>query len=112
MGTDITERKRLEQERLRLSLHIEELSRRMVQTQEEMQRRFARELHDRTSPNLAALRINLDIITRASPQERASADFAGRVEDTQALIADTTVSVREICAQLHPPAFVLAPTEN
>lgn len=105
VGTDITERKRLEQERLRLSLHIEELSRRMVQTQEEMQRRFARELHDRTSPNLAALRINLDIITRASPQERASADFAGRVEDTQALIADTTVSVREICAQLHPPAF-------
>ena len=105
VGSDITERKRLEQERLRLSLHIEELSRRMVQTQEEMRRRFARELHDRTSPNLAALRINLDIITRASPAERASAEFAGRVEDTQALIADTTVSVREICAQLHPPAF-------
>lgn len=105
VGTDITERKRLEQERLRLSLHIEELSRRMVQSQEEIRRRFSRELHDRTSPNLAALRINLDIITKATPAERSTAEFAGRVEDTQALIEDTTISVREICAELHPPAI-------
>lgn len=105
VGADITERKRLEQERLRLSLHIEELSRRMVQSQEEIRRRFSRELHDRTSPNLAALRINLDIITRATPADRSTAEFAGRVEDTQALIEDTTISVREICAELHPPVI-------
>lgn len=105
VGADITERKRLEQERLRLALHIEELSRRMVQSQEEIRRRFSRELHDRTSPNLAALRINLDIITRATPAERSTAEFAGRVEDTQALIEDTTLSVREICAELHPPVI-------
>lgn len=105
VGADITERKRLEQERLRLSLHIEELSRRMVQSQEEIRRRFSRELHDRTSPNLAALRINLDIITKATPAERSTAEFAGRVEDTQALIEDTTISVREICAELHPPVI-------
>jgi len=105
VGADITERKQLEQERLRLSLHIEELSRRMVQSQEEIRRRFSRELHDRTSPNLAALRINLDIITKASPAERSTAEFAGRVEDTQALIEDTTISVREICAELHPPVI-------
>ncbi len=103
VGTDITEPKRLEQERLQLSLHIEELSRRMVQAQEEIRRRFSRELHDRTSPNLAALRINLDMITRASPAERSTEEFAGRVEDTRALIEDTTLSVREICAELHPP---------
>lgn len=105
VGTDITEPKRLEQERLRLSLHIEELSRRMVQAQEEIRRRFSRELHDRTSPNLAALRINLDMITRASPAERSTEEFAGRVEDTRALIEDTTLSVREICAELHPPVI-------
>lgn len=105
VGADITEPKRLEQERLRLSLHIEELSRRMVQAQEEIRRRFSRELHDRTSPNLAALRINLDMITRASPAERTTEEFAGRVEDTRALIEDTTLSVREICAELHPPVI-------
>ena len=104
-GTDITEPKRLEQERLRMSLHIEELSRRMVQAQEEIRRRFSRELHDRTSPNLAALRINLDMITRVSPAERSTEEFAGRVEDTRALIEDTTLSVREICAELHPPVI-------
>ncbi len=105
VGTDISQRKRLEQERLSLSLHIEELSRRLVQAQEQTRRRFSRELHERTSPNLAALRINLDSIARASPTERVSPAFLDRVDDTRALIEDTTLSVREICAELHPPVF-------
>jgi PAS domain S-box-containing protein len=105
VGSDITERTRLEQERLDLSLHIEELSRRLVQAQEQVRRRFSRELHDRTSPNLAALRINLDIIAMATPAERGTRNFADRVEDTKALIWDTTLSIREICAELHPPVL-------
>jgi PAS domain S-box-containing protein len=105
VGSDITERKRLEQDRLSLSLHIEDMSRRLVQTQEQIRRRFSRELHDRTSPNLAALRINLDIIAMASPAEHGTQDFADRVADTLALIEDTTISIREICAELHPPVL-------
>lgn len=105
VGSDITERKRLEQERLDLSLHIEDLSRRLVQEQEQVRRRFSRELHDRTSPNLAALRINLDIIAMASPAEHGTRNFVDRVDDTKALIWDTTLSIREICAELHPPVL-------
>ncbi len=105
VGRDITEAKRQEQERLRLSLHIEELSRRLVQSQEEARRRFSRELHDRTSPNLAALRINLDMLSQASPQQRSALEFDERLEDMRALIEDTTLSVREICAELHPPVL-------
>ncbi len=100
---DVTERKRLEQQRLSQSRRIEELSHLLVQAQERAQRRFSRQLHERTSPNLAALRINFDNIARASSQARETPEFAERVEDTRALIADTTLSIRDICAELSPP---------
>lgn len=102
VGSDITERKQQEQRRLNLSARIEELSRGLVQAQEDARRRFSGELHDRTSPNLAALRINLDMIATATPQARSTDAYAHRIEDTRALIDDTTASIREICAGLHP----------
>lgn len=103
--SDVGERKRMETMRLALSLRVEELSHSLVLGQEEARRRFSRELHDRTSPNLAALRINLDLITNATPQERASSAYGDRIEDTRALLEDTTVSVRDICSELHPPVL-------
>lgn len=102
VGRDMTQAKRQEQDRLGLALHIEELSRRLVHTQEEIRRRFSRELHDRTSPNLAALRISLDMLSRTAPAEGGTAETGERLEDMRALIEDTTQSVREICAELHP----------
>ncbi|MES2947895.1 MAG: PAS domain-containing sensor histidine kinase [Pseudomonadota bacterium] len=102
---DITERKRQEQERLCLFARVEELSRSLVQAQEQARLRFSRELHERTSPNLAALRINLDFIAAASPAAHATRSFSDRLADTRALIEDTTLSIREICADLHPPVL-------
>ena len=102
---DISQRKQQERERQELADRVQALSRGLVQAQEQTRRRFARELHDRTSPNLAALRINLDIIANASAQAHGTAGFVNRVEDTRALIEDTTQSIREICAGLHPPAL-------
>ena len=102
---DITQRKLAETKRISQSLLIEELSHRLVQAHEQARRRFSRELHDRTSPNLAALRLNLDIITQAAPELLATPAYSDRIEDTRALIKDTTLSVREICAELHPPAL-------
>lgn len=103
--SDVTQRKQADKKRVSQSLQIEELSRRLVQSQEDARQRFSRELHDRTSPNLAALQINLDMITEATPEQRAAQEFADRIEDTRALILDTTLSVREICAELYPPAL-------
>lgn len=106
---DVTEERAAEQTRLNLMLRVEELSRRLVRTQEETRLRFSQELHDRTSPNLAALRINLDIIAQSIPvllpDHAPPADMADRVEDTRALIEDTNASIREICAGLHPAAI-------
>ncbi|MDP3651030.1 MAG: PAS domain S-box protein [Rhodoferax sp.] len=102
---DVTEDKKREQTRLSLSVRIEELSRRLVRAQEDIRLRFSQELHDRTSPNLAALRINLDIIAHTPLQAPNTQDFADRIDDTRALIEDTTMSIREICAGLHPPAI-------
>ena len=106
---DITEAKQAEKNRLGLSLRIEEISRHLVRTQEETRQRFSQELHDRTSPNLAALRINLSIITRTIQKAPGGLEFdqnfADRIDDTRALIDDTNASIREICAGLHPAAI-------
>ena len=99
---DITEVKQAQAEVLASKRRLRLLSRHLLQAQEETRRRFASELHDRTSPNLAALRINLHFIASASPEQRISHVFVDRVLDTQALIEDTTASIREICADLHP----------
>lgn len=98
---DITQEIQAEIDRRALSLRVEDLSRRLVRTQEETRLRFSQELHDRTSPNLAALRINLDIITN----QLREPDLMDRIEDTRALIEDTNASIREICAGLHPAAI-------
>ena len=99
---DITEVKQAQAEVVASKRHLQELSRHLLQAQEETRRRFASELHDRTSPNLAALRINLNFIASATPERRLGHGFVDRVLDTQALIEDTTASIREICADLHP----------
>lgn len=98
---DVTGRKTEEEHRLRMSERLQELSRRLVQAQEHARRHLARELHELTSPNLSALRINLTLLAKASAAERASEQFADRVADTRALIDDTTSNIREICTELH-----------
>jgi|694.fasta_scaffold18355_7 PAS domain S-box-containing protein len=94
---DITERKQAEKK-------MEELSRHLVIVQESARRRFAGELHDRTSPNLSAIGVHLDIMT-ATLLEGELGTFPERLEDVRALIEDTTASIREICSDLRPPVL-------
>lgn len=91
---DVTERRKNER-------RLEELSRHLVAAQEEERRRLAGELHDRTSPNLAAIGINLEILA-GLPAIDASPDAADRLADVRALIDDTNASVRDICYHLRP----------
>jgi len=78
------------------------MSRRLVAAQENTRRQLSGELHDRTSPNLAAISINLDIIATEF-QHNYSTEITERLEDIRALIMDTTASIREICANMRPP---------
>jgi PAS domain S-box-containing protein len=99
---DITERKKMDQERFAFLKRLEETARNLVASQETARRRLSSELHDRTSPNLAAISINLNIIASELSQQHAT-EISERLEDTSALIADTTTSIREICADMRPP---------
>ncbi|WP_415034309.1 PAS domain-containing protein [Azonexus sp.] len=92
---DISERKEAER-------RVNTLSHQLINVQERARRRLAGELHDRTSPNLAALSIHLeDTIARLNAND--TTDLALHLEDARALIEDTTASIRDISNDLRPP---------
>lgn len=97
---DIGQRKQAERERAQQALRLAEQSRRLVATQEDERRRLAAVLHDRTSPNLAAL----DLLLRAAAarQPPAPGKDALLLEDALALLKDTTYGIRDVCADLRP----------
>lgn len=99
---DRREHKKAEAERLRQAAKLEAMSRHLVATQEEIRRRLSADLHDRTSPNLAAISINLGILANELAA-RGSSEITARIEDTRALIEDTAASIREISTELRPP---------
>lgn len=94
---DVTERRQSER-------RMAELSRHLVVVQESARRRLSGELHDRTSPNLAAIGVNLDIIV-ASLRLDEFPELAARLDDIRALLDDTTASIREVCSDLRPPVL-------
>jgi PAS domain S-box-containing protein len=101
ISQSVRQREAMEKELAATSNRLSELSHHLVEVQEDTRRRLAGELHDRTSPNLAAIQINLGIIATALPQD--SPELAERLADTRALIEDTDNSIREISADLRSP---------
>jgi PAS domain S-box-containing protein len=84
-----------------------ELAHSLLQSQEQSRHRFSCELHDRTSANLAALRLNLELILNTAALSRGTAAFTDCVADTWALLEDTNTGIRDVCQDLRPPAFDL-----
>lgn len=99
--TDNSVRKQLERERTTHSARLADLSRHMVDVQENERRKLAGELHDRASPNLAALQLTLSNIARALPPP-VLVELQPLLEDAQALLLDTTTGIRDICTDLRP----------
>jgi signal transduction histidine kinase len=89
-----------ERERVEQARHMAELSRRVVSAQEEERRRLAGELHDRTGANLATINLNLRSLHSIVPDKRS--ERQGLLDETSELIADTIVSIREVCSDLRP----------
>jgi PAS domain S-box-containing protein len=98
---DITERKRLELERAEAERQFRLLSSRLMEVQEAERRQLSAELHDRTSPQLAAIQINLTMLTNLLAAQETE-DIRAVLDDTVHLIDDTTVGIREISANLRP----------
>jgi PAS domain S-box-containing protein len=111
---DISERKQSEQNEQKLNRQIKQcadrlnlLSRHHVAAQEEIRHRLSSELHSRTSSNLAAINNNLDIIS-TNIVRGESIELLNYLDDIRALLTDTTISIREISADLQPPALSYA----
>lgn len=96
VARDITERKRLA-----VLLQEAELSGRLLQLQDEERRRIARELHDGAGQLLAALSMNISVIS--TEESKLSPGVARNVEESRSLIDQAVSDIRTISHLLHPP---------
>jgi PAS domain S-box-containing protein len=92
MAIDISQHKRSEHA-------LGELSARLMCLQDESRRRIARELHDITGQNLAALKLNLSRLARL----QLPPGLAGIVPDSLDLAEKILSEVRTLAYLLHPP---------
>jgi len=102
--TDITKMKQAESERAAYSRRLTDMARRLATLQDQERKRLSGDLHDRSSPNLAALALNISMIAEALPSPMPP-ELADLLEDTQGLIEDTVASIRDICNDLRPPVL-------
>ena len=84
--------------------HLLDLSRRLLEVEDGVRRTINRELHDRVGAHLSALGLNFSILRSQLPQESLLA-VGARLDGTQRLLEETTTHVRDLMADLHPPAL-------
>jgi PAS domain S-box-containing protein len=85
---------------LQQSRELRELSKRMLQTQDEERRRIARELHDSAGQIVTALGMNLAGIVQRG-RENPLLDKA--LQDSQNLVHELSKEIRTVSYLLHPP---------
>ncbi len=100
----ITERKRVNETLHSYTKQLQDMSRRLLETQETERRSINRELHDRIGQNLSVLNLNLKLIRSGLPKDLPGAATA-RMDDMQKLLEATTAQVRDVMAELQPPAL-------
>ena len=98
---EIAERVRVEEELSSKRDRLRELSRRLVEVQEEERRAIARELHDRAGQTLSALNINLIIMNQQLP-EATKERIGSRMEDSMKLAGEAIALIRNVMSDLRP----------
>ena len=101
---DITEQRQTEEDRRRYAERLRALGARLAEVTEAERQRLSRELHDQVGQNLTALGINLNII-RTELMDEAPPSLRLRIEDSLALVMQTTESIRDVMADLRPPVL-------
>jgi signal transduction histidine kinase len=86
---------------VRQSEQLRDLSRRLLQVQDEERRRIARELHDSAGQILAALSMNLSRVTECAHQDGFR--LAKEAEDSRNLVQQLNQEIRTMSYLLHPP---------
>jgi PAS domain S-box-containing protein len=98
---EIAERLRVEHELGLNHDRLRELSRRLVEVQEEERRAIARELHDRAGQTLSALNINLTIMSDQLSEETRQR-IGTRLKESMRLTTDVVGLIRSVVSDLRP----------
>jgi PAS domain S-box-containing protein len=94
---DISARRRAEEKLQDYAGRLQDLSRRLMEVQEQERRHFARELHDEIGQALTGLNLALETVARL-PNEGLRDGLA----NAQALAKETTAQVRDLSLRLRP----------
>ncbi len=98
---DVTERKRVDEEREAALHELHELAATLVHIQDDERRRIGRDLHDSTGQDLAALELNLTLLARAVETFPKSARTLAN--ECVALACKCSTEIRTASYLLHPP---------
>ena len=104
-ATDITDRKRFEEQLRERERQLRALSARMQSVREEQSQRISRELHDQLGQALTALRFDLSTLADRLAADDAATELPSLVEQThdiKAFVDTTLASVRRIATELRP----------
>ncbi len=94
---DISDRRHAARMLVEYSERLAHLSHRLLSVQEEERRALARELHDHVGQQLAALKLNLEMLRRSHPElaeERRLADSVAITDEVMSQIGDTALDLR------------------
>jgi len=105
-NTDITQQKLSEHRIEEQAEALRKLSAHLVESQDMERRRVARELHDTTAQQLAALGMNLSVIEQLVGD--SSAKITRLLVDSQTLVEQATQEIRTTTYLLHPPLLEAA----
>ena len=98
---DITQRKRLDEEREAMLRELQQLAGTLVQLQDDERRRIGRDLHDSTGQVLTALGMQLARLQRLTETENSPT--RGLIADCAALAQRCSSDIRTASYLLHPP---------
>ena len=111
ISRDISERIIAEQEQRRLVEEIKEsneqmrdLALRLQEVQELERQELAAVLHDRVGQNLTGLNLNLKILQNQL-QDGHKDEIQKRLDDSLAMVEETTHKIRDVMADLNPPVL-------
>ena len=85
---------------IRQSELLRDLSRRLLQAQDEERRRIARELHDSAGQTLTVLGMTIALIGKSAPKR---ADLHQQLRDAEQLVQQLHQEIRTMSYLLHPP---------
>jgi two-component system sensor histidine kinase UhpB len=99
VAEDITARKEAEDSQRAANEKLQQLSHEVIRLRDTERRHLARELHDEIGQDLAALRINMQLLRNSGAFEQE----ADRVIDSVAIIDHILKEVRDLSLSLRPP---------